>query len=99
MWTCHLIKEKFNFKILKGQWQQNFLLPSFKVLLNLTTNMRLISHQTFLFRSYLHVISRAITISSAILAHLFEKLSFWSSDPNDVDGRVNAKQQLIFVSD
>ena len=50
--------------------------------------MRLISHQTFLFRSYLHVISRAITISSAILAHLFEKLSFGSSDPNDVDGRV-----------
>ena len=86
-------------ELFKGQWQQKFLLPNFKVLLNLTTNMRLISHQTFLFRSYLHVISCVTSISSAILAHLLKKLSLGSHDPSDVNGRVNAKQQNTFVSD
>jgi hypothetical protein len=60
-------------RLLKGQWQQNFLLSILKVLLHLTMNMILIPCQTFLFRSYMHVISLLIYISSAILARIPDK--------------------------
>jgi hypothetical protein len=59
----------FEFSI-KRQWQQNFLLSILKVLLHLTMNIILILCQTFLFRSYMHVISLLIYISSAILARI-----------------------------
>ena len=59
--------------------------------------MILIPCQTFLFRSYMHVISLLIYISSAILARIPEKLSFGEHDPYDVDGRVESKQRYIFV--
>ena len=49
--------------------EKKILLSILKVLLHLTMNMILIPCQTFLFRSYMHVISQ-LTVNFYIVRHL-----------------------------